>query len=52
MEAAAVLQEKLRKADEEAHALRMERERIDQEKAKLSEAAARQKKQSAEEVSW
>lgn len=51
LEAAAALEEKLRKADEEAKALKEEQKRVEEEKARLAEAAASQKKQTEEEVS-
>lgn len=46
-----MLEEKLRKADEEAEALRLEQKKIEEEKARIAEAAATQAKQTEEEVS-
>ena len=51
MEAAAQLEAKLRKADEEAEALRQEQKKFEEEKARIAEAAATQQKQTEEEVS-
>ena len=51
LEAAAQLEAKLRRADEEAEALRLEQKKIEVEKAKIAEAAASQQKQTEEEVS-
>ena len=51
LEAAALLEEKLRKADEEAEALRLEQKKIEEEKARIAEAAASQAKETEEEVS-
>ena len=50
LEAAAQLEEKLRKADEEAEALREEQRKMEEEKAKIAAAAASQQKQTEEEV--
>lgn len=46
-----MLEEKLRKADQEAEALREEQRKIEEEKARIAEAAATQAKQTEEEVS-
>lgn len=51
MEAAAQLEEKLRKADAEAEALRLEQKKVEEEKARIAEAAATQMQQTEAEVS-
>ena len=50
MEAANDLEVRLRKADEEAKALKEEHRQVEEEKASLAAAAAKQKKQTQEEV--
>ena len=51
LEAAAALEEKLRKADKEAADLKNEQEKLEQEKVQLAMAAASQQRQNEAEVS-
>lgn len=50
LEAAAKLEEKLRKADREAAALKEQQKKIEEEKVKMAAIAAKQKKQTEAEV--
>lgn len=50
MEAAAQLEVKLKKADEEAKALRGEQRKVEEEKAEIAAMAAKQQKQTENEV--
>jgi hypothetical protein len=50
LEAAAELEAKLKKADEEAEALRIEQQRVEEEKLKMAAIAAQQKEQTENEV--
>ena len=51
-EAAAELEAKLKKADEEARALKEEQQKIEEEKLKMAAIAAQQKQQSEDEVGF